>query len=248
MDRMLVVVFDSESQAYEGSRTLQELQGEGSIKLYSKAVIARDLSGRVAVMQAGNRGPVGTAVGLLTGGLIGLLVGPVALAIGAGAGTVGRLMLLGLALGAGAGIFWGMLYDLGKIRSGEEFLHEVGNSLKPGKAAVVAEVWKECVLPVDTRMEALGGVVFRGMRRDILEAQIEGDVAALKAELAKLEAERDQATGEAKASLQAKIDAARDKLQAMQDGIQARIEASKQETEAKIKSLQEQAAGARGDR
>jgi uncharacterized membrane protein len=119
-------------------------------------------------------------------------------------------MLLGLALGAGTGIFWGMLYDLGKIRGGEEFLHEVGNSLKPGKAAVIAEVSKECVLPVDTRMEALGGVVFRVMRRDILEAQIESDVAALKAELAELEAERDQATGEAKARLQAKIDAARD--------------------------------------
>jgi uncharacterized membrane protein len=46
MDKILVVVFDSESQAYEGSGTLQELHDEGSIHLYAKAVIARDASHR----------------------------------------------------------------------------------------------------------------------------------------------------------------------------------------------------------
>jgi uncharacterized membrane protein len=51
MDKMLVVVFDSEIKAYEGSRALQELQNEGSINLYAKAVIARDASGKVTVKQ-----------------------------------------------------------------------------------------------------------------------------------------------------------------------------------------------------
>ena len=46
MDKILVVIFDSESKAYEGSKALQELQHEGSINLYSKAVIARDASGK----------------------------------------------------------------------------------------------------------------------------------------------------------------------------------------------------------
>ena len=231
MDKILVVTFDSESKAYEGSRALQELQNEGSLNLYSKAVIARDASGKVEVKQAGDMGPMGTAVGLLTGSLIGLLGGPVGLAVGAGVGTYG-----------------GLLYDLANLGVGEDFLYDVGQSLQPGKAAVVAEVWEEWVLPVDTRMEALGGVAFRRMRGEIEDAQVERDVAALKAELSGLKAERDQATTEAKTKLQARIDAARAKLQAMQDGIQARIEASQQETEAKIKSLQVQAAKARGDR
>ena len=231
MDKILVVIFDNESKAYEGSNALQELQHEGSINLYSKAVIARDASGKVEVKQAGDIGPVGTAVGLLTGSLLGLLGGPVGVAIGAGAGMTG-----------------GLVYDLANAGVGEDFLYEVGQFLQPGKAAVVAEVWEEWVMPVDTRMELLGGVVFRRMRGEIEDAQIERDVAALNAELAEMKAERDQATGEAKAKLQAKIDATRAKLQAMQNGIQAKIEASKQETEAKIKSLQEQAAKARGDR
>jgi uncharacterized membrane protein len=231
MDKILVVMFDNESKAYEGSQALQKLQQEGSINLYAKAVIARDASGKVEVKQAGDMGPVGTAVGLFTGSLIGLLGGPVGLAIGAYAGTVG-----------------GMVYDMANLGVGEDFLSDVEKSLLPGKAAVVAEVWEEWTLPVDTHMEALGGVVFRRMRGEIVDAQIERDVTVLKAELAELEAERKQASGEAKAKLQAKIDATKSKLQAMQDGIQARIETSKQEMEAKTKSLQEQAARAQGER
>ncbi len=37
MDKILVVTFDSETKAYEGSKALQDLQNEGSINLYSKA-------------------------------------------------------------------------------------------------------------------------------------------------------------------------------------------------------------------
>jgi uncharacterized membrane protein len=231
MDKMLVVVFDSELKAYDGSRALQELDNEGSINLYAKVVIARDAGGKVTVKELGDIGPVATAVGLLTGSLIGMLGGPVGLAIGAYAGTLG-----------------GMFFDLGHLGIGEDFLAEVEKSLLPGKAAVVAEVWEEWTLPVDTRMEALGGVVFRRTSMEVVDEQIERDVAALDAELGELEAERDRATGEARAKLQAKVDAAKTRLQAAQDAIQARIESSQKETEAKIQSLQEQAAKESGER
>ena len=231
MDKMLVVVFDSELKAYEGSKALQELQNEGSINLYAKAVIARDASGKVDVKQEGDMGPVGMAVGFLTGSLIGLLGGPVGLAIGAYAGTVG-----------------GLFYDLGQLTVGGDYLSEVEQSLLPGKAAVVAEVWEEWTTPVDARMEALGGFVIRRTRGEVVDAQIERDSAALNADLAELEAEYNQATGEAKANLQKKIDAAKAKLHTTHEAIEAKIEASQKETEAKIKSLQEQAAKESGAR
>jgi len=78
-------------------------------------------------------------------------------------------------------------------------------------------------------------------------AQIEREIAADKAEIAKLKAERDQAAGEAKAKLQAKIDAAQNRLQAGRDQLNEKIEAIKREGEAKIKSLQEQAAKAKSE-
>jgi uncharacterized membrane protein len=230
MDKILVVVFESESKAYEGSKALQELQNEGSINLYAKAVMVMDADGKAYVKQSSDSGPVGTAVGLLTGTLIGMFGGPVGLAIGAGVGTSG-----------------GLLYDLAHLGVNQDFLDGVGGSLKPGKAAVVAEIWEDWTLPVDTKMESLGGVVFRRTRRDSLDRQIEWDITSLKGEIDELETEHDRASGEAKKKLQAKIDTAKSKLQASLDGAQKRLEASQQETEAKIQSLQGQAAKVRGE-
>jgi hypothetical protein len=141
-----------------------------------------------------------------------------------------------------------MLYDLAQLGVSEDYLDEVGKSLLPGMAAVVAEVWEEWMLPVDSRMEALGGVVFRSTRMDIVDEQIERDNAALNADLDEMEAEYAQASAEAKKKLQLKIDATKAKMQASQNAMQARLEASQQETKAKIQSLQEQAAKAHGER
>ena len=91
MDKMIVVVFDSESKAYEGSKALRELHDEGSITLYAMGVIAKDAGGKVTVKDAADQGPLGTGVGLVTGSLIGLLGGPIGVAIGASAGTFGGI-------------------------------------------------------------------------------------------------------------------------------------------------------------
>lgn len=224
MDKMIVVVFDSEAKAYEGSKALMDLQFEGSINLYAKAVVVRDANGKVAVKKQEDMGPVGTAVGLMTGSLVGMIGGPI-----------------GLAIGAGAGSFAGLVYDMAHLGVGEDFLFEVEKSLQPGKAALVAEVFEDWTQPVDSRMEALGGVVFRRTRSDFLDEQMEKDITVLNAELDELEAERDHATGEARAKLQAKVDTAKARLQAAQDALKARMEASQKEADAKIMSLQEQA-------
>ena len=229
-DKMIVVIFDNEKNAYEGFKALKDLHAEGSITLYASAVIAKDAGGKVTVKQAAERGPLGTGVGLVTGGLIGLLGGPVGAALGAYAGSLG-----------------GVLYDLAKAGVGADFLAEVEENLQPGKAAVVAEIWEEWVMPLDDRMEAVGGVVFRRVRGEVLDSQLERDAAALKAELAELKAEYTRADREAKAKLRAKISTAKAKLRATRDRAKAAAEATKQEMDAKIKSLKEQVARAQGD-
>jgi uncharacterized membrane protein len=230
MDKMIVVVFDSEKKAYEGSKALRELHADGSITLYAMGVIAKDAGGKVTVKEAVDEGPLGTAVGLATGSLIGLLGGPIGVAIGAGAGTFG-----------------GILYDLAAVGVGEDFLAEVGGRLQPGKAAIVAEVGEDWSMPVDTRMEAAGGVVLRRGLGEVQDALIERDADALEAEITQLKAEYAQATGKAKAKLQAKIDVAKAKLQVTHDRAEAAFEAAKQKMDAKIKSLEEQSAKAKSD-
>jgi len=89
MDKIIVVIFETESNAYEGCKVLKELDVEGAITLYAIAVIAKDTQGKVSIKQAVDEGPLGTAVGLVTGSLIGLLGGPAGIAFGASVGTLG---------------------------------------------------------------------------------------------------------------------------------------------------------------
>ncbi len=229
-DKMLVAVFDNESKSYEGSRILRELDAEGSIAVFAMSVIAKDASGKVTVKEAADQGPLGTAVGLFAGSLLGLLGGPAGIAVAAGAGTLG-----------------GALYDLARVGVGEDFLADVGRQLQPGKSAVVAEISEEWVMPVDTRLEAAGGIVLRRARQEVVDAQIERDAAALKAEIADLKAEHARATREHKAKLEAKIEAVKGKLRATQDRAKAALAAVTEENEAKIKALQVNLAKARGD-
>jgi len=230
MDKMVVIAFDNEKRAYEGSRALQDLHAENSITLYSYAVITKDANEDISVKQAADQGPVGTGLGFATGALIGLLGGPV-----------------GVALGAASGSLAGSMYDLAQVGVGEDFIDDVSSYLSPGKSAVVAEIDEAWVTPLDTRMEDLGGVVFRRMRGEFIDSQIEQNIAVTKAEIQALKTEYNQAAGEARINMLAKIDSAQRRLQAQQDAIKEKIENIKRESEAKINSLQEQSAKAKGE-
>src|SRR5271157_5421617 len=150
MDRMLVVVFDNETKAYEGKKALMQLDAEGSISVYAYAVLAKNADGTATVKQRDDSGPLGTLLGTSFGSLIGLLGGPV-----------------GLAVGAATGLAVGGTTDLNNARIGDDFIADVTKVLTPNKFAVVAEIEEDWTTPVDTRMEAIGGTVFRRALKDV---------------------------------------------------------------------------------
>jgi len=189
MERMLVVIFDNESKAYEGASALRELEREGSISVYAGAVVAKDANGATRVKQIDDLGPVGTLVGTSVGGLVGLLGGPV-----------------GLAVGAASGLTVGALSDLADARVGDDFVEEATRSLATSKVAVIAEIDEEWTAPVDTRMEGLGGQVIRRALSDVREQMHKERIAAMQGDLAQLKAELATASGERKAKLRARID------------------------------------------
>jgi uncharacterized membrane protein len=229
MDKMIVTVFNDERSAYEGVRALRELHEESSLTLYASTVIFKDAKGAITVKQAADEGPLGTFAGLATGSLIGLLGGPVGLAVGAAAGTL-----------------TGSLFDLVRVGVSDDFLTEVYLNLVPNKWAVVAEVDEVWVTPLDTRMDAIGGVVFRRGRGEFMDVQIEREIAADKAEIERLETEYKQAVGDAKAKLKVKVDTARKRYEDRRELLLKRIEDMQREGEAKINLLQEQIAKATG--
>ena len=228
MDRMIVAVFGDEKQAYDGTRALHELHDEGSITLYAEAVITKDSSGKANV-RAPQTGPSAVFVGSFTGGLLGLLGGPAGVVAGAASGGL---------VGAAADV---------NVDISAAFLREVAQHLAPRKAAVVAEIDEEWQTPVDSRMEALGGTIFRKARIDVEDAYVERETAADKAEFAALKAELAKAAADRKATLHTRIEAVRRKLQEKHDRVKSRVEEVKQEGEAKIASLKEQASKVHGD-
>ena len=61
MSKFAVIIFLNENMAYEGTRALKELHAEGSIVLFSEAVIAKDGAGVISVKDAASDGPLSDA-------------------------------------------------------------------------------------------------------------------------------------------------------------------------------------------
>jgi uncharacterized membrane protein len=228
MDRMLVVVFDSESKAYEGKRALQQLDGEGSISAYAYAVVAKNADGSTTLKQGDDLGPIGTLLATSFGSLIGLLGGPAGAAIGAAAG-----------LGAGSAA------DLDNARIGADFIDDVAKVLLPNRVALVAEIEEDWTTPVDTRMEAIGGTVFRRSLSEVRDTVDDEEVAAMKADLAQMKAEAAKAHTDRKAKLQEKINQLDSKIQAQLQRAKQRREAAERQAQAKVQVLKAKADAAK---
>lgn len=229
MNKLLVVVFDNEAAAVAGLQALRQLHASGDLTLYATGVVARDAQGVVQVRKPLEPAPMGAATGLAVGSLIGLLGGPVGLAVGAMTGTV-----------------VGAIRDYWAAGVGLDFIEEAGRVLLPGKAALLAEVEEDWVVPVDAALEAAGGKVYRRSRGDLAEAQVEHDIAAVRAEIQAMESEAEQAGGTASAKLAARLADARARLDAAVQQARQRLEVLKKEADAKAGAMQLQFSQAEG--
>ncbi len=231
MNKVIFVGLETEQKAYEGDRALHDMHRDGTITLFNDAIVVRDKGGKVTVKEQPDAEAVGTLSGMLAGSLIGLLGGPVGLAVGFGAGTL-----------------TGAAFDLTREGVDSDFVNDVGARLDPGKAGLIAEIDEDWQLPLDTRMEGLGGKILRRTRPQIDDMYLEREIAAQEKELAALEAEKlaqVKASHEAKAKrnaekLQAKIDAEKKKLQQKEDALSAKAKAVEQEAKEQIAALEAQ--------
>ena len=157
---MIVMVFDNESSAFEGLKALKDLDADGSITLYSQTVIEKDDNGEVTIKDEQDSGPLGTALGMATGSLVGLLGGPA-----------------GMLLGGYSGAIAGMVYDMQNAGIDGDFVDEVSDAITSNKVAIVADVDEEWTAPIDTSMQDLDAIVFRRLKyhpkKDQLSSEIE---------------------------------------------------------------------------
>jgi len=227
---MLVVVFDDETKAYEGSRALAQLDGEGSISIHGEVVVKKNPDGTVTAKEFDDDFPIRTATGTAIGALIGILGGPI-----------------GVVVGTGTGALAGYFADLARSGVNADYLDDVSAKLTPGKWAVVSDISEEWETPVDTKMQELGGTVLRQTRWSVVEEQDARDEAEFNAEIASLKEEQAKANQENRAKIQKKIDALNSKRDAKKRKAMERSEHEKLELQAKVHALEEKAKKSRSE-
>ena len=232
MNKVIYVGFDTEAKAYEGARALRDMHREGSLTLYNDAVVVKEDNGKVVVRAQPEGEPIATVGGMLTGGLIGLIGGPI-----------------GVAMGMGTGTLMGAAFDLTREGIDRDFVEDVAAHLvAPGKSAVIAEIDESWQAPLDARMETLGATVMRKTPTEIEDAYFEREIQASQRELAALQGEKlaevtasETTKGTEKvAKLQAKIDAAKRKVAEKEGAVAAKLQSVKDEGSEKIAMLEAQ--------
>ncbi len=230
MNELLVAVFDTEDAAVKGMRTLTDLHQEGGISLYASALIVRAKDGKISVKQPSDPTPLGAALGLLTGGIVGILGGPA-----------------GSAVGASLGGYVGLLVDWAHSGIDLKFLDDVGKTLSPGKAAVLAEIEESWTSLLEPRLREQDGIVFRRFRTDVVEDQLLQESKALRQQLEVLEDDIASANAVNKEALQKSIRSVKQRLETIRDRAKAAIDRRKAETGMKVNVLRRQAEAAAED-
>jgi hypothetical protein len=190
--------------------------------LYGLALVAREAEGTLAIRRPATPGPLGAAVGLLVGALAECLSG----APGGRAETPpGRGLLAAVG-------------ELSRLGLGADIVEETCRAMSPGAAAaVVAEVDEHWHTPVDTRMAALGGIMIRRYRADIVDPQVRQEVEILEAELRELDQECDLVAGPGSKAIRERARATRARLTAAAARAEAMVARLQEETEARLEVL-----------
>ena len=229
MEDILVVVFDNAQRAYEGLNYLNQLDSDGIIDLYAGSVIEKNADGNISEQGQQGNFAFHTIAGTALGSLVGLLGGPA-----------------GFGIGAAVGGITGIIRDLHTAGVNSHFVDEVSAILKPGKFALVADVNEEWTTPVDTRMETLGGFVFRTAKQNFeTEVRVQ-EITAIKDQIDQLKGEEALAIGDAKGTIHAQIDTLGKKLQVAETEAEQAAQKLKQDTQAKVQVLRNEAAKAQG--
>jgi len=188
MNRVIVVVFNERSQAFDGLDALKNLDREDALAPHEYAIIQKQSDGTFAVSDNNNKEGLRTLLGTSLGALIGLPGGPPAVALGAVAGTVAAAAA-----------------ETDNALRTYDFVDKLSEELAPGKFALIAVIDEEWTKWTDLRMQELGGTLYRYTLSEVKQTEKSVHLGQMKADLALLKAELAQAKADAKASLYRKI-------------------------------------------
>ena len=157
-NRVIVTIFATQNQAYDAAAGMQRLDDDGVITLKRGAVATKDDKGNLTIPDSRH---VGSAWGLLGGGLIGGLLGVMLGPVGVAAGAAASAAAVGAAAGAVTGGTVGAIGDLTMLGLNEDFIDDVTTQLNPGDTALIVEVDEGSTEPTDRIATRYGGRIYR---------------------------------------------------------------------------------------
>jgi uncharacterized membrane protein len=167
MAELIVVGFESPTEADRALMELARLQREYLVDLEDAVVAIRTLEGKLQLKQSVDLVSAGAASGSLHGALWGSLVGLLFLNPLVG-------MAAGAAFGAGAGALSGSLADYG---INDDFMRQVGETIQPGSSALFVLVRKVQPEKVLAEVSHFRGRVIRSSLSPEQEARLQTALA-----------------------------------------------------------------------
>jgi len=143
MSTLVVIDYENEVRAEEVRLALLKMQKEYLVDLEDAVVVVRDDRGRVKLRQLYSL----TAAGAVSGGFWGALIG-----------LIFMNPLFGMAIGAAAGAVAGALRDVG---IDDNFMKELGQTLKPGTAALCVLIRQMTPDKVVDELKKFGGTLIK---------------------------------------------------------------------------------------
>jgi uncharacterized membrane protein len=157
-NRVIVAVFRTQNQAYDAAAQMQRLDDDDVIKVKRGAIVTKDAKGNLTVPDSKH---VGSAWGLLGGGLIGGLLGVMLGPVGVAAGAAASAAAAGAAVGAVTGGTVGAVADLTEFGLNEDFIDDVATQLYPGDSALIVEVNEGSTEATDRAVSMYSGRIYR---------------------------------------------------------------------------------------
>jgi uncharacterized membrane protein len=222
MEKIMVIVFENETKAYDGIKALKRLDSDGSVTIHQGVLLRKDQDGKLQTDETAMVDlPVQTMGGTAIGALIGLLGGPPGVLVGAAAGAV-----------------TGMIGDVVVGTLDGDFIKEVDGQLLPGTAAVALDLSEEWVTPIDTELAPLSKSIARRMKIDVEDDLLARRADASDKELAGLEKELKGAGAAQKKLLEKRIEELKVRAKRQMARADTKKRELKSQSNAKVQGLQ----------
>jgi uncharacterized membrane protein len=160
--QVIVAAFKDVDAASTALKSLEEAKKERLIDIEDAAVIVKDAQGKVTIRETADmRGGKGFTIGAITGGVVGLLAGPVGWAA------------------LGGGVIGGLAAKLKDGGFSDKKLQKLAEGLTPGSSALVAVIDHRWVADVERELQEQGADLAIEAVRDDIATQLKSgnDVA-----------------------------------------------------------------------